>query len=192
MLYLEVLVCLNKVCIALLIVLHTCFKEKCLHEHLTWYFNIFLLIFCSILIIFSIFDGRQPVLCITDPAMIKTVLIKECYSLFTNRRVRTYTMQYIQSLITIAAFQLNSCPHRQMSPNSMTELPCEWAFVRCCVHRWRWSVEENPQCPLSLLHLRKTERGKTLYCSLPRLAFVACSTEYLSTKICAATLLDSF
>uniref|UniRef100_A0A8C9XPA1 unspecific monooxygenase n=1 Tax=Sander lucioperca TaxID=283035 RepID=A0A8C9XPA1_SANLU len=34
----------------------------------------------------GIFDGRQPVLCITDPAMIKTVLIKECYSLFTNRR----------------------------------------------------------------------------------------------------------
>ncbi|XP_051801660.1 cytochrome P450 3A56-like [Acanthochromis polyacanthus] len=34
----------------------------------------------------NIFDGRQPVLCITDPGMIKTVLIKECYSLFTNRR----------------------------------------------------------------------------------------------------------
>ncbi|XP_041790283.1 cytochrome P450 3A40-like [Chelmon rostratus] len=34
----------------------------------------------------GIFDGRQPVLCITDPAMIKTVLIKECYSFFTNRR----------------------------------------------------------------------------------------------------------
>ncbi|XP_061536129.1 cytochrome P450 3A40-like isoform X2 [Phycodurus eques] len=34
----------------------------------------------------GIFDGRQPVLCIMDPAMIKTVLVKECYSLFTNRR----------------------------------------------------------------------------------------------------------
>ncbi|XP_062290346.1 cytochrome P450 3A40-like [Scomber scombrus] len=34
----------------------------------------------------GIFDGRQPVLCITDAAMIKTVLIKECYSFFTNRR----------------------------------------------------------------------------------------------------------
>uniref|UniRef100_A0A4W6CQK2 Cytochrome P450 3A n=1 Tax=Lates calcarifer TaxID=8187 RepID=A0A4W6CQK2_LATCA len=43
-------------------------------------------LFCSIFITYSIFDGRQPVLCITDPAMIKTVLIKECYSLFTNRR----------------------------------------------------------------------------------------------------------
>ncbi|CAJ1053984.1 cytochrome P450 3A30-like [Xyrichtys novacula] len=36
--------------------------------------------------IWGIFDGRQPVLCITDPAMVKTVLVKECYSLFTNRR----------------------------------------------------------------------------------------------------------
>ncbi|XP_019717798.1 cytochrome P450, family 3, subfamily A, polypeptide 65 [Hippocampus comes] len=36
--------------------------------------------------IWGIFDGRQPVLCIMDPAVIKTVLIKECYSLFTNRR----------------------------------------------------------------------------------------------------------
>uniref|UniRef100_A0A7N6AWP7 unspecific monooxygenase n=1 Tax=Anabas testudineus TaxID=64144 RepID=A0A7N6AWP7_ANATE len=36
--------------------------------------------------IWGIFDGRQAVLCITDPAMIKTILIKECYSLFTNRR----------------------------------------------------------------------------------------------------------
>ncbi|KAL2086687.1 hypothetical protein ACEWY4_017746 [Coilia grayii] len=34
----------------------------------------------------GIFDGRQPVLCITDTELIKTVFVKECYSLFTNRR----------------------------------------------------------------------------------------------------------
>ncbi|XP_055014023.1 cytochrome P450 3A40 isoform X2 [Boleophthalmus pectinirostris] len=36
--------------------------------------------------IWGIFDGRQPVLCVCDPAMVKTILVKECYSLFTNRR----------------------------------------------------------------------------------------------------------
>ena len=34
-----------------------------------------------------IFDGRQPVLAILDPVLIKTILVKECYTNFTNRRV---------------------------------------------------------------------------------------------------------
>uniref|UniRef100_A0A8C7MNW0 unspecific monooxygenase n=1 Tax=Oncorhynchus kisutch TaxID=8019 RepID=A0A8C7MNW0_ONCKI len=36
--------------------------------------------------IWGIYDGRQPVLCTMDKSIIKTVLIKECYNIFINRR----------------------------------------------------------------------------------------------------------
>ncbi|XP_003506579.1 cytochrome P450 3A9 [Cricetulus griseus] len=37
--------------------------------------------------IWGFYEGRQPVLAIMNPDMIKTVLVKECYSTFTNRRI---------------------------------------------------------------------------------------------------------
>ncbi|XP_067406930.1 cytochrome P450 3A24-like isoform X2 [Emydura macquarii macquarii] len=51
--------------------------------------------------IWGFFDGRQPILAILDPVIIKTILVKECYNLFTNRRVFGLSGD-LESALTIA------------------------------------------------------------------------------------------
>ncbi|NWH84308.1 CP3AL protein, partial [Aegithalos caudatus] len=51
--------------------------------------------------VWGIYDGRQPTLAVTDPQIIKSVLVKDCYSTFTNRR-RTDLVGVLKDAISLA------------------------------------------------------------------------------------------
>uniref|UniRef100_A0A2R8ZNI2 Cytochrome P450 family 3 subfamily A member 43 n=1 Tax=Pan paniscus TaxID=9597 RepID=A0A2R8ZNI2_PANPA len=59
------------------------------------------LVATSLVLLYMLYEGQQPMLVIMDPDMIKTVLVKECYSVFTNR-MPLGPMGFLKSALSFA------------------------------------------------------------------------------------------
>uniref|UniRef100_A0A2I3SJ12 Cytochrome P450 family 3 subfamily A member 43 n=1 Tax=Pan troglodytes TaxID=9598 RepID=A0A2I3SJ12_PANTR len=59
------------------------------------------LVATSLVLLYMLYEGQQPMLVIMDPDMIKTVLVKECYSVFTNR-LPLGPMGFLKSALSFA------------------------------------------------------------------------------------------
>uniref|UniRef100_A0A8C9QDI7 unspecific monooxygenase n=1 Tax=Spermophilus dauricus TaxID=99837 RepID=A0A8C9QDI7_SPEDA len=96
----------------------------------------------------GIYDGQQPVLFIMEPSIIKTVLIKECYSTFTNRR-NAIPLGFMKKAISFSEDEewkrirtllsptftsgklkeIDSSPFPRDSPLNLNFLKCSFVFI---------------------------------------------------------------
>lgn len=45
----------------------------------------------------SMYELKMPMLAVMDPDMLKTILVKECFTYFPNRRVKTHKINAAQN-----------------------------------------------------------------------------------------------
>ncbi|XP_060539988.1 cytochrome P450 3A24-like isoform X1 [Pantherophis guttatus] len=100
--------------------------------------------------IWGIFDGRQPVMAILDPALIKTILVKEFYTYFTNRR----DLGLNGNLDTIIAVVLDEQWKRIRGALSPTFTSGRLKEMMPIINHYNEILEKNIQ--------KKVEKGETI------------------------------